>query len=124
MCIRDSYYADVGNIPAGSNALQFALASDGNTINSTVNYHQGTISLISPEDMKLTEYSFESILRVSQIRGRNPDDDGIGFIIAFQPNKQLRCNIGGIVQSNADHDHTLCTTQSGGSDAQNYYLVA
>ena len=119
-----NYYADVGNIPYNSKALKFALAPDGNTINSTINYHHGTISLISPEDMKLTEYSFESILRVSELQNNFADEDGIGFIIAFQPHKQLRCNIGGIVQSNADHDHTLCTTESGGSGAQNYYLVA
>ena len=116
------YYPE--DVPPGSKARQFALAPDGQTINSTINHHAGTISLISPEDMKLTEYSFESILRVSQLSGNFIDDDGIGFIIAFQPNKQLRCNIGGIVQSNADHDHTKCTTSSGGSGAENYYLVA
>ena len=116
------YYPE--DVPPGSKARQFALAPDGQTINSTINHHAGTISLISPEDMKLTEYSFESILRVSQLSGNFIDDDGIGFIIAFQPNKQLRCNIGGIVQSNADHDHTTCTTSSGGSGAENYYLVA
>ena len=116
------YYPE--DVPPGSKARQFALAPDGQTINSTINHHAGTISLISPEDMKLTEYSFESILRVSQLSNNFIDDDGIGFIIAFQPNKQLRCNIGGIVQSNADHDHTTCTTSSGGSGAENYYLVA
>ena len=116
------YYPE--DVPPASKARQFALAPDGQTINSTINHHAGTISLISPEDMKLTEYSFESILRVSQLSGNFIDDDGIGFIIAFQPNKQLRCNIGGIVQSNADHDHTTCTTSSGGSGAENYYLVA
>ena len=62
-------------------------------------------------------------MRVSQLSNNFIDDDGIGFIIAFQPNKQLRCNIGGIVQSNADHDHTTCTTSSGGSGAENYYLL-
>ena len=34
-----TYYPDPSIIPAGNNALKFALAPNGRTINSTVNYH-------------------------------------------------------------------------------------
>tara|TARA_B000000475_G_scaffold98211_1_gene79590 strand:+ start:9146 stop:11260 length:2115 start_codon:yes stop_codon:yes gene_type:complete len=112
-----TYYPDPSLIPEGSNALKFALAPNGKTINSTVNYHFGTIALISPDSIKLTEYTFEAILQSDN------DDDGIGFIIAFQPNRHLKCNIEGIVQNSNHQDHTACTTTSGGVDAENYFLV-
>ena len=112
-----TYYSDPSSIPEGSNALKFALAPNGKTINSTVNYHPGTIALIAPDSIKLTEYTFEAILQSDN------DNDGIGFIIAFQPNRQLKCNIEGIVQNSNHQDHTACTTTSGGVDAENYFLV-
>ena len=112
-----TYYSDPSSIPEGSNALKFSLAPNGKTINSTVNYHHGTIALISPNSIKLTEYTFEAILQSDN------DNDGIGFIIAFQPNQQLKCNIEGIVQNSNHQDHTACTTTSGGVDAENYFLV-
>ena len=112
-----TYYPDPSIIPSGNNALKFALAPNGKTINSTVNYHGGTIALISPDSIKLTEYTFEAILQSDN------DDDGIGFIIAFQPDRQLKCNIGGIVQNSNHPDHTACTTTSGSNGAENYFLV-
>ena len=112
-----TYYPDPSIIPNGSNALKFALAPNGRTINSTVNYHGGTIALISPDSIKLTEYTFEAILQSDN------DDDGIGFIIAFQPDRQLKCSIGGTIQNSNHPDHTACTTTSGGNGAENYFLV-
>ena len=46
-----TYYSDPSSIPEGSNALKFSLAPNGKTINSTVNYHHGTIALISPNSI-------------------------------------------------------------------------
>ena len=112
-----NYYPDPSIIPDGSDALEFALAPNGRTINSTVNYHPGTIALISPDSIKLNEYTFEAILQ------SDLDNDGIGFIIAFQKDKQLKCNINGIVQNSNHPDHTACTTASGGNGAENYFLV-
>ena len=115
-----NYYlnpADIPNTYPGSNAKKFELSADGQTINSTINYHGGTISLLSPEDEQLTKYTFEAIFQ------SNNDDDGIGFVIAFKPNKQLQCDAG--VQQGDPHspiNNTLvCTTRDG---TQHHFLVA
>ena len=111
---KNIYYPDPGAIPSTSPALEFALAADGRTINSTVNHHPGPIALISPDS--LTEYTFEAVLNSTRT-----DDDGIGFIIAFQQSKELQCNLG-FVNGASHEDFTECSTSSDGEN--NYFLAA